>query len=285
MTDKIEIIAGSVVQHGYHNHRIYVMHLDTQQTDHLIPILDRLAQKKGYGKIFAKIPATHWRKFKAAGYTREAVVPGFFKGVTDGLFIARFLSEKRGQTEGEVWQPPRETDHISRPKTKDSTPSVIACGPQDAVVLADLYCRVFETYAFPIDQADYLKRMMQENLFYFSISQKQTLIAAAALEIDFENGNCEMTDFATLPQFRGRGLAGGLLRRLDQKAISDGLKIAYTIARADSAAMNVVFYKSGYRYAGRLINNTQIGGRIRNMNVWYKRLKPVTHTFSSALSD
>ncbi len=99
MTDKIEIIAGSVIQHGYHNHRIYVMHLDTQQTDHLIPILDRLAQEKGYGKIFAKIPITHWHPFKAAGYTREAVVPGFFKGVIDGLFIAKFFSAKRRETD------------------------------------------------------------------------------------------------------------------------------------------------------------------------------------------
>ena len=53
------------------------------------------------------------------------------------------------------------------------------------------------------------------------------------------------------------------------------MKTAYTIARADSAAMNGVFHKTGYHYAGRLVNNTQIGGRIRNMNVWYKRLKPV----------
>ena len=128
---------------------------------------------------------------------------------------------------------------------------------------------------FPIDQADYLERMMQENLVYFSISQEQALMAAAALEIDFENENCEMTDFATLPQFRGRGLAGGLLRRLDEKAVGYGLKTAYTIARADSVAMNSVFFQSGYSYAGRLVNNTQIAGRIRNMNVWYKRLAAI----------
>jgi len=36
--------------------------------------------------------------------------------------------------------------------------------------------------------------------------------------------------------------------------------------------MNRVFEKCGYSHAGVLINNTQIGGRIRSMNVWYKRL-------------
>ena len=274
MTDTIETIAGSVVQHGHHNHRIYVMHLDTRQTDRLMPILDRLAKEKGYGKIFAKIPATHWESFKTAGYTREAVVPGFFKGVVDGLFVAKFMMKKRGQTDEKKWQKPQETDHISRPQTNDYKPSVMACGFQDAVMLADLYHRVFKTYAFPIDQADYLKRTMEENLQYFAIYQKEIFMAAAALEIDFTNGNCEMTDFATVPQFRGRGLAGVLLRRLDKKAADYGLKTAYTIARADSEAMNRVFDQCGYRYAGRLVNNTQIAGRIRNMNVWYKPLTP-----------
>lgn len=272
MTDKIETIAGSLVQHGYHNHRIYVMHLDTRQADHLIPILDRLAQEKGYGKIFAKIPITHWHLFKAVGYRQEAAVPGFYKGVIDGLFGAKFFSDKRRETEEKEWEVPQELDRISRPKIKDSNLPVMACGPRDAVMLADLFRQVFNTYAFPIDQAEYLERMMREDVHYFAIFQKETIIAAAALEIDFKNGNCEMTDFATLPQFRGRGLAGGLLRCLDEKAIQYGLKTAYSIARADSKAMNVVFYKSGYQYAGRLINNTQISGRISNMNAWYKRL-------------
>jgi RimJ/RimL family protein N-acetyltransferase len=62
------------------------------------------------------------------------------------------------------------------------------------------------------------------------------------------------------------------LSRLDQKAANHGLKTAYTIARADSIGMNRVFEKCGYAHAGCLVNNTQIGGRIRSMNVWYKHL-------------
>ena len=43
MADQIATIAGSVVQHGHHNRRIYVMHLALDQSDRLIPLLDRLA--------------------------------------------------------------------------------------------------------------------------------------------------------------------------------------------------------------------------------------------------
>ena len=80
MADKIETIDGSVIQHGFHNDRIYLMHLHGKTTGTLIPKLDRMAKAHGYGKIFAKIPADHWHAFKLAGYTKEAVIPSFFDG-------------------------------------------------------------------------------------------------------------------------------------------------------------------------------------------------------------
>jgi RimJ/RimL family protein N-acetyltransferase len=64
-----------------------------------------------------------------------------------------------------------------------------------------------------------------------------------------------------------------LLDRLDDEAQNHGVRTAYTISRADSYGMNRVFKKMGYRYAGQLVKNTQIGGRIRSMNVWYKRIQ------------
>jgi beta-lysine N6-acetyltransferase len=36
--------------------------------------------------------------------------------------------------------------------------------------------------------------------------------------------------------------------------------------------MNVTFSRAGYTFTGTLINNTNIGGSIESMNVWYKRL-------------
>lgn len=39
-----------------------------------------------------------------------------------------------------------------------------------------------------------------------------------------------------------------------------------------SAGMNITFSKTGYRYGGRLKNNTNISGNIESMNAWYKHL-------------
>jgi len=34
--------------------------------------------------------------------------------------------------------------------------------------------------------------------------------------------------------------------------------------------MNITFAKAGYRYAGTLVNNTDISGTIESMNVWWR---------------
>jgi putative beta-lysine N-acetyltransferase len=114
--------------------------------------------------------------------------------------------------------------------------------------------------------------MIDKGVRYFGIRNAGRLVAVAATEIDPHAENAEMTDFATRQEWRGQGFAEILLRHMDRKVAEMGVKTAYTIARAGSAAMNRVFRRRGYEYAGWLKNNTQIGGRIESMAVWYKRL-------------
>jgi len=272
MADKIETIQGSVVQHGHHNDRIYLMHLHAKGHGTLIATLDQMAVEHGYGKIFAKIPVTAWHRFQKAGYIQEALVPGFFKGATDGLFIAKFFSDDRQQ-------PSRETGLgggkkvDTKPVQTASLPITIAeCTPSDAVAMATIYARTFETYAFPIHRPEYIRQTMAKDTIYLCARIKNEMAALAAAEIDPVNQVCEMTDFATRPEYRRLGLAHRLLDHLDEEALNQGVKTVYTIARADSIGMNRAFEQSGYHYAGRLVNNTQIGGRIRSMNVWCKRM-------------
>ena len=272
MTDTIEHIHGSLVQHGHHNRRIYVMHLDAQRAGELITRLDRMALDNGYGKITVKAPASLWKCFRSAGYIREARVPHFFKGRTDGLFIAKFFSARRRRSTRATAFKDLTGNFPNRHQSGKPHGRVEACTPADVEQIGRLYRQVFETYPFPIHRPGFLKRMMAADSLYFGIRADNRIAAVAAAEIDSVNRTCEMTDFATLPSQRGKGFAGQLLARLDNAAQARGLRTAYTIARADSVGMNRVFARSGYRYAGRLIKNSQIGGRIRSMSVWYKTL-------------
>jgi putative beta-lysine N-acetyltransferase len=81
-----------------------------------------------------------------------------------------------------------------------------------------------------------------------------------------------MTDFATLPHFRGKGLATALLVDMENEMKNQKIRTLFTIARALSPGMNITFARCGYKYSGTLINNTQIFGHIESMNVWYKHI-------------
>ncbi|MBD3226067.1 MAG: putative beta-lysine N-acetyltransferase, partial [Caldithrix sp.] len=145
-------------------------------------------------------------------------------------------------------------------------------GADDIEHLAEVYKAVFDTYPFPIHDPDYLKKTMQENIVYFGAFKDDRLVAASSCEMDESAGNVEMTDFATLPAFRGNALAVHLLTEMERAMQKRGIQTAYTIARALSAGMNITFAKMGYQFGGTLINNTNISGKIESMNVWYKPL-------------
>lgn len=276
--DKIEKIDGSVIQHGPHNDRIYLMKLNPDNTLGLVAALDNLAMVHGYGKIFAKIPSPEWKAFKSAGYVKEAMVPHLFAGDTDGLFISKYFSKWRQQTQDSE-NPSNYSEHPVKRPPSNGIPGVITresvivqCDPSDAAEMGKIYQEVFETYPFPIQKPEYLSHTMKEDVLYFCIRIEGKIAALAASEIDMKNKNAEMTDFATLPKWRGMGFANVLLNHMEEKIRDRDIKTAYTIARAASTGMNLVFRNMGYHYAGLLVNNSQICGNIQSMTVWYKHL-------------
>ncbi len=277
MVDIIENINGCVIQHGLHNNRIYLMRLNTDDTHGLIATLDDMALNNGYGKIFAKISEPAWNAFKSADYVKEAVVPGFFTGKTDGFFISKYFSAGRQKAQHvekllRFVKQAGEGSANNIHKTGKATRDVVSCKPSDAEEMSVIYQQVFKSYPFPIQKPTYLKRIMKEGVLYFCIRIEGRIAAIAAAEIDLVSKNAEMTDFATLPKWRGMGFAGMLLNHMDKKTRKLGIKTAYTIARATSNGMNTVFKNSGYKYAGLLKNNSQICGSIQSMTVWYKHI-------------
>lgn len=278
MEDVVEKIQGSLIQHGRHNDRIYVLRLNSGSPQRLISRLERIAEVSDYGKICAKISAPSWKAFEDAGFVREAVVPGFFRGDIDGYFVAKYPDAERQTEAHDVGSPAdnRAGGNANGHRlgsNADAAEEIVACRPQDAAEMSAAYRQVFETYPFPIHRPQFIERMMAAGNLYFCIRVRGKMVALAASEIDFSNQNVEMTDFATLPKWRAMGLAGRLLRHMEDKTRLLGIKTAYTIARAASPGMNAVLKSNGYRYAGMLKNNSQICGSIQSMTVWYKHLQ------------
>lgn len=278
MKDKIETIGQSVVQHGKINNRIYLIKLAPQDTSSIVSKLDSLAIEKGYTKVFAKIHANALPFFILNGYFTEAFIPKFYENQTDCLFVSKFIDSKRNQVPVEELKYFYELLNNSSPNKEQRYSHSLKyelnkLGENDAAEIAEVFKRVFETYPFPVHDPDYLVKTMQENgTRYFGVRDGDNLIGVSTAEIDIENKNAEMTDFAVLPEYRGQKLAIRLLLHMEVEMKIDNIKTVYTIARLKEPGMNKTFLNAGYQYTGTLINNTNISGNIESMNVLFKHL-------------
>jgi len=268
----------SVIQHGHFNNRVYVMKLAPEEIPDILRFADDITNKEGYTKIFVKVPESSVEIFTRNGYVTEATVPLFYQGNEPAVFMAKYVDPKRKL----VRDAPMTADILAAALDRaiERSPqvllpdgfSLIPAHAGDVNEIAALYRSVFKTYPFPIFDPDYIKETMQGHIRYFIIRNAIQLAAVASCEIDSENKNIEVTDFATDPQFRGKGFARALLHAMETDLKKEGILLAYTIARAISHPINLTFSGAGYLFGGLLPNNTNICGSMESMNVWYKKL-------------
>ncbi|WP_419659422.1 GCN5-related N-acetyltransferase [Desulfosarcina variabilis str. Montpellier] len=275
--DRIKTIGRSRIQYGPLSDRVYLMQLAAGEAEAVITAMAELAQAEGYTKLFAKIPGKNAAVFEDAGFEIEAQIPDFYADGDKALFVSRFICKNRRRScDAERIQKVLEAAlkragaGIRHPLPSDWDLTFMTA--DRAEQMAALYSRVFDSYPFPIFDADYIRHSMDENFRYFGILQNATLIALASAE-RIESG-VEMTDFATAPKHRRASLAAHLLAAMEADARQNGVKTAFTIARAVSYGINIMFARAGYTFGGTLVNNTNISGRVQSMNIWYKPLAP-----------
>lgn len=273
--DSIIKYKDAVIQHGPLNNRIYLMKPGSVEAGELLAFINNLAKENSYTKIFTKIPASLKEYFEADCYMREAYIPKFYKFREDACFMCKYPDPQRGKDPDEekiadiIETANQKEFEEDLPETEECF-NFTECSSENAAQMAELYREVFATYPFPIHEPGYILKTMQENIQYYGIFKDNKLVALSSSEIDFENQNAEMTDFATLPESRGNSLALYLLKKMEEEMNKQGIKTLYTIARAMSYGMNITFSKAGYNFSGTLIKNTNISGRFESMNVWYK---------------
>ena len=279
MPDIVEKIGESLIQHGKFNNRIYLLKLDPGDTNTIIPDLEKLALNEGYTKIFCKIPSNESPVFILNGYHIEAFIPRFYNGFSDCILVSKFFDEDRKNPPTEELALFDELLRFSNEKTvgKDIDNYYrylsVELNADDVVDITEVFKQVFETYPFPVHDSSYILETMEKgNARYFGIRDGKKLIGLSTAEIDQEGKNAEMTDFAVLPKYRGYNLAFRLLLTMEKEMALTGIKTCYTIARLKVPGMNKTFIKAGYSYGGTLVNNTNIGGSIESMNIFYKHL-------------
>lgn len=277
MTDQIEKISNSVIQHGNFNNRIYLMDLDTQNVEQVIQKCDKIATENAYTKIIVKAPEGFKEAFLEAGYEIEASIPKFYHGKENMYFMAKFFNDTR-----QIQKHPKRASRIlvkaiSRRNKRenielDDSYEFRILGPDDAVDMARVFKKTFETYPFPVFDCDYLIETMDSHVIYFGVWHHGKLVAISSCEMYEKKSNVEMTDFAILEKFRGKKLSLFLLNEMEKVMKERNIKTAYSMSRAQSYGMNITLAKFGYRYGGTVINNANLGGGIESLNIWYKSL-------------
>lgn len=144
---------------------------------------------------------------------------------------------------------------------------------KDIPQMTTLFSEVFKTYPSPVFDTDYLKNVMQGKTLFKVAVQDGKIISIASAEMDFLNLNAEMTDCATYPEYRGKGLLTNLMYHLENDLRNKGFIALYSLCRAIEPGINKALHKLDYKYTGRLVNNCNICGGFEDMNIWVKVLE------------
>ena len=282
MQDRTETIGkGTLIQHGKFNDRIYLMKLSREDVPGILDKLRSIAVENEYTKIFCKVPGWAAPLFFSDGFLMEASIPRFYREKEAVFFLSKFLDSDRllGVEHGRLEElAGLLRSRITAPATIEDQgirAVFLRLNSTHARQITGIYRKVFLSYPFPIHDPDYITgNMKRGDVQYYGFEKNGRLIALASAEIDRKGRNAEMTDFATLPYYRGNRLSIRLLMEMEKAMKQQQISTLYTIARLNSIPMNKTFLKLRYNYAGTLIRNTNIAGRIESMNVYYKHIFP-----------
>ncbi len=209
------------------------------------------------------------------GFTKEGEIDGFFDG-KDAHLYTKYLSQTRKSSDSV-----KEENNIiqtimnTEPATNRALPDeyrIRDATDKDISQIVNVFNEVFKSYPTPMNDRAYVEKAIHSNVEMAVIENHDEIIGLSSAEIDFERNNAEITDCATIPSERGKGINNHLIQYLENKMQRMGITNLFSIARAKSFGMNKVLHNHKYRYRGRLINNVHIAGDWENMNIWVKQL-------------
>lgn len=264
----------------HYNQRIKVVEYEGSDIDGLVFKLRFIAEANGFDKIICMASRSDWQQFLRHGYVLEAVLKYCLRG-EDAYVVSKFRSQER-LTSPNLMEETRLIEDIMAQETSPELESDIVVPTdfrfrmakrEDIPSLIELYQSIFESYPSPLMHVDYLEAVFHKETLFAVATEGDRVVAAASAELSPSHKAAELTDCATHPQARGKGLMSGLLSLLEGALAERQYICAYTMARARSFGMNNVFYQLGYEFLGRLVNNCDIYGAYEDMNIWVRNLE------------
>ncbi|MDM5316361.1 putative beta-lysine N-acetyltransferase [Fictibacillus sp. b24] len=244
--------------------------------NHLVIWLEEEVIKNNFNKVIVKSRYEDTALWIQQGYIYEGEFTKYFNGAPAIAMCKYFTNERRNS---QYWL---DEDNLLKgvmklPQGASQSPfpekySLRMADVQDAKSLAELYGEVFEVYPTPMDNPEYVLKMIQSGTLFCVVEHEKKIVSAASADVNSTYHNAEITDCATLSNHRKFGLMKHLVDQLEKELFNRSIYCSYSIARALSFGMNAVFYQKGYVYKGRLANNCKIFDKYEDMNIWVKDL-------------
>jgi putative beta-lysine N-acetyltransferase len=258
------------------NSRIKLIQYDKDHVEALVRHLEELAQVKGIGKVLIYANPEDVPTFEQLGFQQEGEISGFFAG--DPAFVlSRFLDDERADSKDEekkdrIVEMAEQVETLTEPPRLAPEFHLRHGTKADAEELTELYRLVFQTYPTPVHDAEFIRECIDNDVYFTVVTHQGKIVSAASADV-FSRFQCaEITDCATHPDYRGKGLLSAIIFDLEKRMKDKGIPHLFSLTRAVSTGMNLVIAKLGFTYKGRLIQNSHIAGQFEDMNIWVKEI-------------
>ena len=272
-----------------YNRRLKVLDYKAEDYEAMVLKLRFLAEANKFDKVWITANDKDWEEFLKHGYVLEGILRYHNRG-RDSYFVSKFRSQRRMQSK-HLMKEILTIESIMGRKVREA-PRPLPSGytadyarERDVDGMLKLYRQVFKTYPSPLTYREYLMSILHRDSIFRVIRRGGTPVAVASAELDPAHQSAELTDCATHPDERGKGLMSIILHSLENDLRRRSYRCAFTLARAQSYGMNAAFHSLGYEFNGRLVNNCDIYGSFEDMNLWSKDLRPRKPTKRGAKSS
>lgn len=236
-----------------------------------------LGRNEGCDKIIFYVRKEDRDKLTGNKVYQEGVIRGFFRGI-DAFIYAMFLNPVREHSID--WKQNKKVMELIENDHKKTKHMRLPDGyfmrsatKQDALQMARVYDTVFKTYPTPMNDSKYIQTMMDDNVYFTIVEYDGQVVSSSAADYLPAFNSAEMTDCATLVEHRNKGLLNIQFAHLAEHMKDIGLQTLFCYARSISVGMNLINVRNGFSFGGRMIQNSNIDGRLECMNIWYKNLK------------
>ena len=254
--------------------RIKLYHLpDQYPVEYTLTYLKKLGRKKHCDKLIFYVNKEEEQYLQSLPLEKEGYIKGFFKG-EDAYIYSFFLTPTRKnsitlQQEKKVMDIVQK-DSESRSVSLPTGYYMRRATTKDTKQMAALYDTVFETYPTPMNNPDYIKTMMHDDVYFTVVEKDGEIVSASSADVLSKFNAAEMTDCATLEEHRGKRLLSHQFTYLENLMKQKGIQTLFCYARSVSVGMNLINIRHEFTYGGCMVQNSNISGNLESMNIWFK---------------